>query len=210
VGVTAIVVAAGTGTRFGGPKQFARLRGGRVVDHAVATAAGACDDVVLVLPGGVPWDGPEVSAIVIGGATRSASVRAGLAAVPEGTDIVVVHDAARPLATGQLFHSVIAGVREGALAVVPGVPVPDTLKRVDAGSVVESVDRDELVAVQTPQAFRLEVLQKAHASGGEASDDAALVEAVGEEVRVVAGETRNVKLTTALDLELLAGLLGEG
>lgn len=207
--VTGIVVAAGAGTRFGAPKQFVPLRGARVVDHAVACAAGLCDDVVLVLPDGVAWDGPEVTVTVVGGETRSASVRAGLAALPPETEVVVVHDAARPLASPLLFRTVIDAVRQGAAAAVPFVPLADTLKRVDGNWVVETVDREQLVAVQTPQAFRVEVLRAAHASGPEASDDAALVEAMGEKVQVVPGEPRNIKLTTALDLELLAGLLGD-
>lgn len=207
--VTGIVVAAGAGTRFGAPKQFVPLRGARVVDHAVACAAGLCDDVVLVLPDGVAWDGPEVTVTVVGGETRSASVRAGLAALPPETEVVVVHDAARPLASPLLFRAVIDAVRQGAAAAVPFVPLADTLKRVDGNWVVETVDREQLVAVQTPQAFRVEVLRAAHASGPEASDDAALVEAMGEKVQVVPGEPRNIKLTTALDLELVAGLLGD-
>src|SRR5262249_45938676 len=151
--VGAIVVAAGRGDRFGAPKQFLDLAGSRLVDRAVAACAAACDAVVLVLPAGVAWDGASVHAAVGGGATRSESVRAGLAALPPSADVVVVHDAARPLASRALFHAVIAAVRNGADAAVPALPVADTLKRVDGARVTETVPRDDLVAVQTPQAF---------------------------------------------------------
>lgn len=207
--VWAIVVAAGSGSRFGAPKQFARLRGAPVVERAVAVAASVCDHVVVVLPGGHEWHGGEGAVAVTGGDSRAASVRSGLAAVPGDADVIVVHDAARPLAGPELFRRVIDAVAGGADAAVPGIPVPDTLKRVEGDRVVETVSRDHLVAVQTPQAFRADVLRLAHADGGEATDDAGLVEEAGGAVVVVPGDPRNLKLTTALDLELAAGLLGE-
>ncbi|HEX2023621.1 MAG TPA: 2-C-methyl-D-erythritol 4-phosphate cytidylyltransferase, partial [Acidimicrobiales bacterium] len=122
------------------------------------------------------------------------------AAVPEDVEIVVVHDAARPLASPALFAAVVAAVGGGADGAVPGVALPDTVKRVREGNVVATVDRAELVAVQTPQAFLAPALRRAHATGGEATDDAALVEAVGGRVTVVAGEPGNVKLTALEDL----------
>lgn len=206
----AIVVAAGAGSRFGAPKQFVPLRGARVAHHAVAAAAAACDDVVVVLPPATDWDGPPVTAAVPGGPTRSASVRCGLEAVPDGVDVIVVHDAARPLASSQLFHDVVTAVEAGADGAVPGFAVSDTVKRVDDGRVVETVVRDGLVSVQTPQAFRADVLRKAHAGEAEATDDAALVEAVGGDVRLVPGDPRNIKITTAMDLELAMALLSGG
>ena len=109
--VWSIVVAAGTGDRFGAPKQFADLGGIRVVDHSVASARASCDGVALVLPAGVEWDGEPVDVVVAGGATRSESVRAGLAALPEECDVVLVHDAARPLASRDLFARVAAAVQ---------------------------------------------------------------------------------------------------
>jgi len=202
--VWGIVVAAGSGSRFGARKQFASLRGAPLVHHAVGAALASCDAVVAVLPDGFVWDGPEVAATVVGGATRSDSVRAGLAALPDSAGIVVVHDAARPLAPRDLFHRVIEAVRVGADGAVPGIPVADTLKRVEGDIVIETLRRDDLVAVQTPQAFRAEALRKAHAGAGEATDDAALVEADGGRVVVVAGDPRNFKVTTALDLETAA------
>jgi 2-C-methyl-D-erythritol 4-phosphate cytidylyltransferase len=145
-----------------------------------------------------------------GGATRSESVRAGLALVPDDVDVVVVHDAARPLATRALYAAVLAPIRDGADAAIPAIPVVDTVKRVDDGRVVATVPRSDLVLVQTPQAFRVARLRAAHATGGDDTDDAALVEAVGGTVVVVPGEPRNLKLTVAADLELAQALLDTG
>jgi 2-C-methyl-D-erythritol 4-phosphate cytidylyltransferase len=208
----AIVVAGGSGARFGGAKQFLVLGGRRVVDWAVLAAGAACEGVILVLPedqvGRVALDvQPDV--VVGGGATRSASVRAGLAQVPDGVEAVIVHDAARPLAHPGLFHAVIAALQAGADGAVTAVPVADTLKRVDGdGVVVETVDREGLWAVQTPQGFRVDVLRAAHAGNPEATDDAGLVEAAGGQVVVVAGDRRNLKVTDPADLDLLEALVG--
>jgi 2-C-methyl-D-erythritol 4-phosphate cytidylyltransferase len=148
-----------------------------------------------------------VAAAVVGGATRSASVRAGLAAVAPSATIVVVHDAARPLASPALFEAVIGAVRRGADAAVPAVPVPDTVKRVDGDEVVETVARDELVVVQTPQAFRADALRAAHTGGADATDDAALIEAADGRVVIVPGERANLKVTTPADLVMAAAIL---
>jgi 2-C-methyl-D-erythritol 4-phosphate cytidylyltransferase len=205
-----IVVAAGSGARFGGPKQFQRLGDERLVDVAVRTAGRCSDQVVIVLPPGTGWDGPSVAAAVPGGATRADSVRAGLDAVPERADVVVVHDAARPLATDALFTAVIGAVRDGADGAVPGLPVADTIKRVEGERVVETLPRDELVAVQTPQAFRAGALRAAHRDRADGTDDAALVERDGGKVVVVSGDPANVKVTGPDDLELIAGLRARG
>ena len=202
-----IVVAGGSGSRFGVPKQFETIAGARLVDRAVDAVSAACDDVVLVLPAGVAWDGRPVAATVPGGPTRSASVRAGLDAVAGSAAVVVVHDAARPLAPPALFDAVIGAVRAGADAAVPGLPISDTVKRVDGDHVVETIARDELVAVQTPQAFRTDALRAAHTVSAEATDDAALVEAAGGRVVVVPGDPRNLKITTPADLVVAAALL---
>jgi 2-C-methyl-D-erythritol 4-phosphate cytidylyltransferase len=207
VTVWAIVVAAGGGTRFGGAKQFEELGTGRVVDHAVAVAQQSCDAVVVVVPPDRPWDGAPVAASARGGATRSDSVRAGLAAVPDSVEIVVVHDAARPLASVALFDAVIAAVRKGADGAVPGVEVADTLKQLDGDEVVATIPREGVVAVQTPQAFRASRLRAAHRGSLEATDDAALVEAAGGRVVVVSGEIGNRKITAPEDLDLAAALL---
>jgi 2-C-methyl-D-erythritol 4-phosphate cytidylyltransferase len=202
VTVWAIVVAAGNGTRFGGPKQFAELEGRRVVDWALVASRSVADGVVLVVPADyLDVDAPAADVVVAGGATRSGSVRAGLAAVPAGADVVIVHDAARPFAAPALFEAVVACVRAGADGAVPGVAIADTVKRVAAdGRVVGTLDRAQLVAVQTPQAFAASALRPAHAGGGEATDDAALVEAAGGRVMIVPGDPANTKITFRTDL----------
>jgi 2-C-methyl-D-erythritol 4-phosphate cytidylyltransferase len=205
-----IVVAAGGGTRFGAEKQFVRLAGVTVVGRAVALACEATDDVVVVLPAGSEWQPLPPVRAVTGGATRTESVRAGLAAVPDATAIVVVHDAARPLATRAMFAAVIDAVRAGADGAIPVLPVSDTIKRVEGDVVVETVPREDLVVVQTPQAFRADVLRAAHAHGAEGTDDAALVEAAGGKVVAIAGDPRNVKLTVAFDLEIVRSMLDDG
>jgi 2-C-methyl-D-erythritol 4-phosphate cytidylyltransferase len=210
VSTCTIVVAAGGGVRFGAAKQFVRLSGMTVVERAIAVASEATDDVVVVLPRDAEWQPPVPVRAVAGGETRSDSVRAGLAAVPPDVTIVVVHDAARPLATRASFALVIDAVRAGADGAIPVLPIADTVKRVDGDVVVETVPRDDLVVVQTPQAFRAGVLRAAHANGAVGTDDAALVEAAGGKVVAVAGDPRNVKLTVAYDLELLRAMLDDG
>lgn len=200
-GVWAVVVAAGSGSRFGGVKQYEELDGRRVLDWSVAAAAGVAEGVVLVVPPDRVTDAEDgVDAVVAGGETRPSSVRAGLAAVPPSAVVIVVHDAARPLAAPELFDAVVDAVEGGADAAVPGIPLTDTVKRVAGDRVVETVDRTGLVAVQTPQAFRAEVLRAAHAGGGEGTDDASLVERAGGTVVVVAGDVRNIKVTHRDDL----------
>lgn len=203
--VWAIVVAAGAGHRFGRAKQFEDLLGRRVLDWSLAAATAACDGVVPVLPP----DRLEPGACA-GRATRSGSVRAGLAAVPQSAAIIVVHDAARPLASANLFARVVAAIRDGADAAIPVVPVSDTIKRVTGTRVEATLDRSSLVAVQTPQAFRAAALRQAHAGGEpEATDDAALIEAMGGIVVTVDGERRNFKLTDPDDLIVARALLQE-
>jgi 2-C-methyl-D-erythritol 4-phosphate cytidylyltransferase len=195
--VWTIVVAAGSGTRFGGAKQFADLGGRRVIDWACEPADEVSDGVVLV----VPPDDVDANTVA-GGATRAESVRRGLAAVAPDAAIVVVHDAARPFAAVDLFTAVIDAVRAGADGAVPAVTVADTIKEVDAdGVVVATPDRSRLVAVQTPQAFRADVLRRAHAGGAEGTDDAALVEAAGGRVVTVPGDPANRKITEPADLD---------
>lgn len=205
--VWCVVVAGGSGSRFGSTKQFATLAGRRVLDHSVGTAARICDGVVAVVPADVLAGGelpvPGATAVVPGGATRTESSRAGTAAVPEEAAVILVHDAARPLASEALFGSVVEAVRGGAEAVVPVVALADTIRRVSGGV----VDRDELRAVQTPQGFPAARLRAAHASGGEATDDAGLVEATGATVTLVEGEPDNLKLTRPVDLVVLGALL---
>jgi 2-C-methyl-D-erythritol 4-phosphate cytidylyltransferase len=142
--------------------------------------------------------------VVPGGATRQASVRAALAALPADVEIVAVHDAARPFAPPDLFTAVIRAVASGAVGAIPVIPVADTVKRVHDGVVVSTLDREELALAQTPQAFLAEALRRAHDTVGdsdlEATDDAALLELAGGTVLAVAGDAQNFKITTFLDL----------
>jgi 2-C-methyl-D-erythritol 4-phosphate cytidylyltransferase len=274
VSVWTIVVAAGSGSRFGGRKQFESLGNRRVLDWSVATATSVCDGVVVVVPsdtaiemtgvegstaleserhgvegisagtssgwvaGGVarselPGGGVEGTSagaslrlvdggaarsesparagagtlavgalrLVAGGSSRSESVRNGLAAVPADAAVVLVHDGARPFATVKLFERVVAAVRAGADGVIPGVAVTDTIKRVAAdGTVLATVDRSDLRAVQTPQGFSASILRAAYAGDPDATDDAAVVEAAGGRVVVIEGEAENRKITTPADL----------
>jgi 2-C-methyl-D-erythritol 4-phosphate cytidylyltransferase len=196
--VWTIVVAAGSSQRFGRPKQYESVGAHRVIDLSVATARRTSDGVVLV----VPHDDVEAERGIAGGATRSESVRNGLAAVPAEATIICVHDAARPFASDDLYRTVIDAVRAGADCAVPGIVVTDTIKLVDeAGWVTSTPDRVALRAVQTPQAFRAGVLRAAHAGGADGTDDAALVEALGGRVVVVEGSEDNRKITYPADLE---------
>jgi 2-C-methyl-D-erythritol 4-phosphate cytidylyltransferase len=196
--VWAVVVGGGSGQRFGAAKQYERLGDERVIDRSRRVAESVCDGVIVV----VPATDVERERGVAGGETRSASVRAGLAAVPEDADIVCVHDAARPMAGPQLYRRVIDAVRAGADGAVPAVAVSDTIKIIDAdGAVLSTPDRSTLVAVQTPQAFRADMLRKAHAEGAEGTDDASLVEAIGGRIVTVPGEVGNRKITDRADLE---------
>jgi 2-C-methyl-D-erythritol 4-phosphate cytidylyltransferase len=218
-----VVVAGGSGRRFGGLKQFLSLAGEPVVGRALSAARSVADGIVLVVPGGPASEAPgtpapvgagdldardlDADVTVPGGATRADSVRAGLAAVDPDAEVVVVHDAARPLASPALFAAVVAAVRAGADGAVPALPVADTLKRVDGDRIVATVDRTGLVAVQTPQAFAAASLRAAHRGGGEATDDAGLVEAWGGTVVTVPGEPGNLKITGPGDVVVAEALL---
>ena len=212
--VAAIVVAGGSGSRFGGLKQFAELGGRSVAARSVDACRSVAGTVVLVAPkAAVSSHGADL--LVEGGESRAASVRAGLAALADDVDVIVVHDAARPLAVDSLFVSVVAELADPQVAgAVCALPVIDTIKRVaeleGRRRVVETLDRSSLVAVQTPQAFRAEVLRRAHEAEPEATDDAALVEALGGIVVVVPGEPGNLKLTSPVDLLVAEQQLGAG
>ena len=204
--VWTVVVGGGSGLRFGKPKQYELIGDRRVIDHSKAIAEQMSAGVVVV----VPASDAAAEGAVAGGDSRSASVRAGLAVVPDDATIVCVHDAARPLASPALYARVIAAVAAGADAAVPGLAVADTIKIVEAnGTVVATPDRSTLVAVQTPQAFRASVLRAAHAAGGEAPDDAALIEQAGGTVVVVEGDHLNRKITLPGDLEWARREMGQ-
>lgn len=196
-----VVVAAGAGTRYGGPKQEALLDGKplwRWAEAALAEAGAAGVVVVGNMPGAVP-----------GGERRRDSVKAGLARVPLEVPYVLVHDAARPLATSRLAIRVASRLETGDVdGVVPVVALRDTIKSVMGDVVVETLDRSELVAAQTPQGFVTAVLRQAHAQvEGDAPDDGYLVERMGGRIATVLGEEANMKVTYAMDLQMLESQL---
>jgi 2-C-methyl-D-erythritol 4-phosphate cytidylyltransferase len=219
--VWAILVAAGRGERLGldQPKAFAKLNGQPLLAEPLRRLdeSDSVDAIVLVAPAG--WEEPaillaeelgcgKVSACVAGGETRSDSVRAGLAEVPDDAVVALVHDAARPLLPAEVIERVLAPLSEGWDGAVPGLPVSDTLKRVARdGQVEETVARDGLWAVQTPQAFVADALRRAVENGADATDCAGLVEAGGGRVKVVEGDARLLKVTTADDLAKIASWL---
>lgn len=212
-----IVVGAGSGERFGRLKQLDLLRGKSVLLHSLTAAANSCDAVAAVVPdalveqivlGSKELSGKQIF-VTAGGSTRAESVRCGIQALkkqisdwPEGS-IAVVHDAARPLASREIFQRVIAAVKDGADAAVPATEVTDTIRHTETGP----VDRSLLRAVQTPQAFKAEMLEAAHAQSPEATDDATLVEAIGGKVVLVQGDPANIKITQPQDLPVAEVLL---
>jgi 2-C-methyl-D-erythritol 4-phosphate cytidylyltransferase len=221
VSVWAILVAAGRGERLGleHPKAFAKLGEDPLLAEPLRRLEDSewIDGIVVVAPPG--WEEPAIllaeelgcgkaNACVAGGATRTDSVRAGFAEVPATALVVLVHDVARPLVTDAVIERVLAPLSEGWDGAVPGIPVADTLKRVGSdGAIEETVARDSLYAVQTPQAFVADVLRRALAGGAEATDCAGLVEAAGGRVKVVEGDPRLLKVTTADDLAKIAAWL---
>jgi 2-C-methyl-D-erythritol 4-phosphate cytidylyltransferase len=211
----ALIVAAGRGERLGAdrPKALVELAGRPLVQWSIDVLAGIeeIESIVLALPPGVP--APAGVTAVGGGPTRSDSVRRALAAAPDG-DPVLVHDAARPLLTAALAEAALAALRAdpSADAAIAAAPVTDTIKRVQAGGAVEeTLERDGLWAVQTPQVFRRGSLEEALAAGAEvlaaATDDAWLLERRGGKVIVVRSSVENLKVTTPLDLQLAELLL---
>ena len=216
--VWAVLVAAGRGERLGDerPKAFAAL-GGRVllaeslerldaspwIDALVVVAPPDWEEAVIVLAEELAVG--KVAASVTGGETRAASVRAGLAEVPESAAVVLVHDAARPLVTDEVIERVLQPLGEGFDGAVPALPLADTVKRVREDAVVETLDRSDLVAVQTPQAFVAPALRAA--ADGEGTDCASLVERRGGRIRVVAGDPRLLKVTSPDDLRLVESWL---
>jgi 2-C-methyl-D-erythritol 4-phosphate cytidylyltransferase len=220
--VWAVLAAAGRGERLGSdrPKAFARLGGRPLLAESLERLEGSdwIDFVVIAAP--AEWEEPaillaeelgagKVSSVVTGGATRSESVREALAEIADDAAVVLVHDAARPLLPEEVIERVLAPLSEGWDAVVPGLPLSDTVKRVEGDRVVETLPRGELVAVQTPQAFIASVLRGALTGDvSDATDCAALVETRGGRVKVVKGDHRLVKVTSGEDLALVEAWLG--
>ncbi|MFT7474467.1 MAG: 2-C-methyl-D-erythritol 4-phosphate cytidylyltransferase [Verrucomicrobiales bacterium] len=205
--VWTIVVAGGLGLRFGGRKQFAELAGRSVVQRSVDAATSVSAGIIVVVPTDAVAEQRLSSTadllVVAGGGTRAESVRAGLAQVPATATTILVHDAARPLATAELFAAIVDTIRNGAQAAVPAVAVADTIRQRSGGV----IDRDELITVQTPQGFVASTLRSAHQSAGEATDDATLVEALGVTVSIVEGEPQNRKLTEPIDLVAASAII---
>jgi 2-C-methyl-D-erythritol 4-phosphate cytidylyltransferase len=224
-GVWAVLVAAGRGERLGDarPKAFARLGELPLLAESLRRLdeSGFVDAVVVVAP--PDWEEPaillaeelgaaKVTACVTGGDSRTASVRAGVAEVPTDAAVILVHDAARPLLPDAVIGRLIAALGEGYDGAVPVLPVTDTVKRVRDGVVDATLHRDELVTVQTPQAFvaaalRAALDQVSDESAQSATDCASLVEANGGRIRTVEGDERLLKVTTPADLERVAGWL---
>ena len=215
--VAAVLVAAGSGTRLGAdrPKAFVSVAGRTLLEHACATLAGSpVRDTVVVAP--ADWTGRAsalcAATVVAGGATRQASVAAGLAAVAPDVEFVLVHDVARPFVPAAVIDRVLAALADGADAVIPGCAVTDTIKRVAPDGSVTTIDRSSLVAVQTPQGFRRGVLDAAHAAAVDvgATDDAALIEAAGGRVEIVEGAREAFKITDAWDLAVAESVVARG
>ena len=217
--VGALVPAAGAGVRLGGgvPKALRPLAGEPLLVHAVRglRAAPSVGPVVVAAPAQDLAAVTELLApydvlVVAGGADRQASVRQALAALDPSAELVLVHDAARCLTPVPVVEAVVAALRAGAQAVIPVLPVADTVKQVDGSRVVATLDRAGLRATQTPQGFRRDVLERAHGAGLPAlTDDAGLVEALGGTVTTVPGSEEAFKVTRPLDLLLAEAVLRE-
>lgn len=219
--VWAVLAAAGRGERLGSdrPKAFARLGGRPLLAESLERLeeSGWIDAIVIAAP--PDWEEPsilvaeeiaatKVSSAVTGGESRSESVRLALEEVPEEAAVVLVHDAARPLLPEEVIERVLAPLSEGWDGVVPAVPLADTVKRVDGDRVVETLPRDDLVAVQTPQAFLADTLRRAVSGDvSSATDCASLVESQGGRIKVVEGDPRLLKVTDADDLALVESWL---
>ena len=219
--VWAVLAAAGRGERLEAdrPKAFAQLDGRPLLAESLQRleASAWIDSIVVVAPPG--WEEPvillaeelgagKVVASVAGGESRAVSVRIGVAEVADDAAVILVHDAARPLVSDLVVERLIGALNEGWDGAVPGLALPDTVKRVRDSAVVETLPRDELRGVQTPQAFVATLLRAAVAGGDEATDCSSLVEARGGRVTVVEGDPRLLKVTTAHDLALVESWLG--
>ncbi len=215
--VAVILLGAGEGIRLGAsvPKAFCLVGGRTLLSHAYERFAShpLVRDVVVVVPAALVGSAGELgpaAQVIAGGLTRLDSVRVGLAALAPDVDAVLVHDVARPFVPAAVIDRVVAALDAGADAVVPGLAVVDTIKAVDAGhSVVATLDRSALRAIQTPQGFRRAALELAHADAPEATDDAGLIEAGGGTVVVVDGAEEAFKITRPWDLQIAEALLAE-
>ena len=207
--VAVIIPAGGSGERLGAkiPKALVQLAGKTLIEHAVANMAPIANQIIVAAPAGFEEQfkdllGSEVT-VVTGGLTRTLSVKKALALVEKENEYILVHDAARALASSDLAMRVIDSLRAGEKAVIPGMPVSDTIKRVDGDNyVTKTPTRSKLRSIQTPQGFTRKLLIKAHTSADDATDDAGLVEDRGVDVKVILGEERAMKITTMNDLAI--------
>lgn len=206
--IAGVVLAAGKGERFGTPKQFESVGGQRLVDRAIALLQKKCSPVILVLPSDVAWSGLQVDACVEGGNSRVQSLEKGLVALSENTDIVVVHDCARPLADESLIERLVRQVQDGADAAVPGWTSADVIKRVKPDGSLEHVGREEFVIVQGPVACRLSVLRQALKSAGEnLVEESEAIERIGGRVVAVQGNSWSHHVVDEQDLQNISRIL---
>lgn len=213
--IVAIIAAAGSGERFKAkiPKALIRLGDKTLLEHAIARIAPVVQQIIVTVPAGYEDQiktlvGDDVL-VVTGGGSRSESVRLALAAVNSDAQYILVHDAARALASTALAQSVVIALQSGEVAVIPGLPEVDTVNVIDSdGYVLSTPDRASLRTVQTPQGFSASVLQEAHQQAEEATDDATLVSKLGHKVKVIAGEEAALKVTTPADLAIAMTFIG--
>ena len=212
--VAVVIPAGGSGERLGAkiPKALVQLGGKTLIEHAVANMAPVAHQIIVAAPMGFEEQfqqllGSEVL-VITGGQTRTLSVKNALPHISKESEFVLVHDAARALATTELAMRVIDSLRAGEKAVIPGLEVVDTIKRVDSDNyVTKTMDRSKLRAIQTPQGFTRKLLKKAHTSSDDVTDDAGLVEDRGVNVKVIQGEVRALKITTMHDLAIAERML---
>jgi 2-C-methyl-D-erythritol 4-phosphate cytidylyltransferase/2-C-methyl-D-erythritol 2,4-cyclodiphosphate synthase len=205
--VALLIPAAGSGERFGAsiPKALVQLNGRTLIEHAILNLGPIATQIIVAAPAGYEDEfrkilGDAVT-VVTGGSTRTKSVKIALESIAQDIEFILVHDAARPLASGELGQSIIEALANGEVAVIPALSVADTIKEVDAANyVVSTPNRERLRAVQTPQGFARETLIKAHMQNIEATDDGALVEAMRGKVKLIEGESRALKITNPEDL----------
>jgi 2-C-methyl-D-erythritol 4-phosphate cytidylyltransferase len=221
--VAAIIVAAGSGVRMGAsvPKQFIEIAGKPILQHTLERFE-ACTwvtDVCVILPAAfvdlyrvkiLEWGISKLAAVTVGGAERHQSVLAGLEALSDDTEIVMIHDGVRPFVSDRILRESIDAARQFG-AVVVGLPPKDTIKQADYPMITQTLDRNHLIQAQTPQTFRTEVIRRAYQFAGESghysTDDAALVEQMGGEVVVVNGDWKNIKITSPEDLIIAEAFL---
>jgi len=213
--IVAIIAAAGSGERFKAkiPKALIHLGDKTLLEHAIARIAPVVQQIIVTAPAGYEAHiksivGDDI-VVVTGGSTRSESVRLALAVADSAAQFILVHDAARSLASTALAQSIITSLQSGEVAVIPGLPEVDTVNVVSSeGYVLSAPDRASLRTVQTPQGFRASVLQEAHKQAGDATDDATLVSKLGHKVKVIAGEEAALKITTPTDLAIAMTFIG--